>query len=677
MGFGPKTLQKRLQLSSLPCTSATCSLRNRRAGAVAAGDGVPMFVCPALNIRALRFLTHCGFFLTAALVLCLDTAFAQSGLPVLLRPAERRSLLTPPDPGAGIHTKRILLLQESGVASPSGLAFVAAFANEIRAFGLDLYTEVVEQSRFPGAKYAQAVQSYLTRKYENRTFDVVVAVGVASLALARENRARFGNPAIVAVIGPSGYINTDDGVTGLEAARSVDGTLDLSLAMRPNTRRIVVLDSARVNGLVMEAEFRKSIAERPHLSLEYLRNVSIDEAVARAAALPEDAVLHFVKQSMRNQAEDMDQIETLTQISRASRAPVFVHFEDFVGHGAVGGHVWQAGEDAARAALIAKQLAFGAKPADFPVATSAHRSVVDWRQMQRWQIPEERLPAGTVVLHRPVSMFERPYVVGGAVLLVVQLVLISTILIQRRRRHVAEVTAVQGAAEVQRAWRRNHELAGRLLTAQEAERSRIARDLHNGVCQEVASVVVDLSNLRRNIVGAEAQETLLALQRRATGVAETLRLLSHHLHPSVLQHIGLVAALQSHCSEAQRDYGMKVELSAQPDAEPPDKKTSLALFRIAQEAIRNAAQHGRARRATISLERDGMVLVMAIVDDGKGFDVSAARRTGGLGLLSIEEHAHLVRGQALMHSRPGRTAIEVFVPLESRDAHTSSKDIAC
>src|SRR5687768_3330590 len=108
-----------------------------------------MLLCPALGIRALRFLPHCGFFLTAALVLCLDTAFAQSKLPVLLSPAERRGFLTPPDPGEGIHTKRILLLQQRGVASPSGPAFDAAFANEMRAFGLDLYAEVVEQSRFP------------------------------------------------------------------------------------------------------------------------------------------------------------------------------------------------------------------------------------------------------------------------------------------------------------------------------------------------------------------------------------------------------------------------------------------------------------------------------------------------------------------------------------------------
>src|SRR5688572_4167869 len=347
-----------------------------------------MLVCPALNIRALCLVSHCGFFLTAALLLCSVTASAQSELPILHRPAERRSFLTPPDPGEGIHTQRILLLQQRGVASPSGPEFDAALANEMRAFGLDLYAEVVEQSRFPGPKYAKAVRSYLTQKYANRTFDVVVAVGMRSLALARENREMLGNPPIVAIVGPSGSVNPYDRETGLEAANSVAGRLDRSWAMSPDTRRVVVLASARVNGLVLEDEFRRQMAERPHLSLEYLRNVPIDEAVARAAALPEDAVLHFVKQSMRNQAEDMDQVEALTQISRVSRAPVFVHFEDFIGHGAVGGYVWQPTEDAKRAASIAKQLAFGATPAEFPVEKSAHRNVVDWRQMQRWQIPE-------------------------------------------------------------------------------------------------------------------------------------------------------------------------------------------------------------------------------------------------------------------------------------------------
>lgn len=633
---------------------------------------VCLVACPGL-----RLLSR-GLILTAGLFACLDTAFAQSERTLLRAAPDRNAVVRPVDPRIEPHTTRILLLQQRGFATPSGPAFDAAFAHEMRAFPADLYSEVIEQSRFPGPDYLKTVQAYLRQKYANRPFDVVVTIGLVPLTLVRENRAMFGNSPVVAIVGPRGHIDTSEGVTGLEAANSVGGTIDLSLALLPGTRRIVVLDSARVNHAPMETEFRQRVAEHPELALEYLRDLPIDDAVARAAALPADAVLHFVKQSIRNPSQDMDQFEALAQIAGASTRPVFVHFEDYVGHGALGGHVWQPDADAAEVARVVQQLASGTTPAQIPVRPSAHRNVVDWRQLQRWDVPEANLPAGTVVLNRPLSLFGRqPHIIGGSVLLAVQLVLVVGLLVQRRRRRAAEATARRGAAEAQQAWRRNHELAGRLLTAQEAERSRIARDLHDGVCQEVASVAVDLSYLRRNIAGAEAQEALLAIQRRTSSVAETLRLLSHHLHPSLLNYIGLIGALQVHCTEAERRHGINVKLVAQPAAEPSDKRTGLALFRIAEEAVRNAAVHGHAPHVTVSLEREGTVLVMTIVDDGKGFDVGAARRTAGLGLLSIEEHARLARGQALVHSRAGRTVVEVFVPLEITDANTTTENIAC
>jgi signal transduction histidine kinase len=120
-----------------------------------------------------------------------------------------------------------------------------------------------------------------------------------------------------------------------------------------------------------------------------------------------------------------------------------------------------------------------------------------------------------------------------------------------------------------------------------------------------------------------------------------------------------------------------VSYASPPAVEPPEADTAIALFRIAQEALRNAALHGHAKHASVSLERAGAVLIMSIVDDGVGFDVHAARSRGGLGLMSIEERARLARGQALVHSRPGRTKVEVFVPLEARDAYTPPENIAC
>jgi signal transduction histidine kinase len=133
----------------------------------------------------------------------------------------------------------------------------------------------------------------------------------------------------------------------------------------------------------------------------------------------------------------------------------------------------------------------------------------------------------------------------------------------------------------------------------------------------------------------------------------------------VLQHLGLVAALQAHCAEFERMHGVSVTISTPDDSEPANGKVSLALFRIAQEALRNASQHGHARRARVSLARNNGNLTLVVADDGQGFDAAAAHPNGGLGLVSIEERARLLKGRAVVRSRPKEgTVVEVTVPDE-------------
>jgi signal transduction histidine kinase len=226
---------------------------------------------------------------------------------------------------------------------------------------------------------------------------------------------------------------------------------------------------------------------------------------------------------------------------------------------------------------------------------------------------------------------------------------------------------VREVTEAKRAEALNRDLAGRLIAAQEEERARIARDLHDGMCQELASVTVDLSYLRLRggeIASPEVQSMLIAIQRRAASIAESMRLLSHDLHPSGLQYLGLVSALQAHCIEAERQHKMRVGFLSDGEVESRDPQTALSLYRIAQEALQNAAIHGHATRAQIALVRNADQLVLTITDNGSGFDVANARRRGGLGLVSIEERARLSRGEATFRSRPGQTVVRVCVPVQ-------------
>jgi two-component system sensor histidine kinase UhpB len=210
-----------------------------------------------------------------------------------------------------------------------------------------------------------------------------------------------------------------------------------------------------------------------------------------------------------------------------------------------------------------------------------------------------------------------------------------------------------------------------LITAQEEERRWLARELHDGVLQDIAAVSAGLAELRHAQADGRAREqqaAVLKAQKRINALAENLRLLSHGLHPTVLQHVGLMAALKSHCVDFERQRRVHVDFLATCTHNPASSSVSLSLFRITQEALRNAARHGEARHVTVSLVRDDTHLSLRVSDDGRGFDVSSARHQGGLGLVSIEERARLVQASVTIDSVPGKgTEVVVRVPVDVVD----------
>jgi signal transduction histidine kinase len=243
-------------------------------------------------------------------------------------------------------------------------------------------------------------------------------------------------------------------------------------------------------------------------------------------------------------------------------------------------------------------------------------------------------------------------------------------------KRTAELAAVnedlkREILERRRAEEMNRTLAGRLITSQEVERARIARDLHDGVSQDVAAAAIWISRLQQkgsDIGSVEAQEILVSVQHGLSVVSETLHTLSHDLHPSILQRSGLATALRAHCAEVERLYPLKVTFEEVDAGEPASRLVSLSLFRIAQEALRNTARHGEAHHAIVSLERKERHLRLRIVDDGRGFDAADADSKRGLGVVSMKERARLVQGQFFLESLPAcGTTIEVRVPVEVAD----------
>ena len=220
--------------------------------------------------------------------------------------------------------------------------------------------------------------------------------------------------------------------------------------------------------------------------------------------------------------------------------------------------------------------------------------------------------------------------------------------------------------------RKIHHLAGRLIEAQDAERARIARDLHDDVSQQIAGMSIALSGLRRRIgklvVNEELQEDLRAFQQRTITLADSVRHLSHDLHPTVLRHADLVAALTTYCAELERAHGTVLTCRAEGDFGAIDPETALCLYRVAQEALRNVTAHAGASSADVRLVRIDDIAEMTVTDDGKGFDVGGVPEGGkGLGLVSITERVRLAGGTVSIVAEVTKgTRVAVRIPAGSR-----------
>jgi two-component system sensor histidine kinase UhpB len=223
---------------------------------------------------------------------------------------------------------------------------------------------------------------------------------------------------------------------------------------------------------------------------------------------------------------------------------------------------------------------------------------------------------------------------------------------------------IESRDEIRRAMERVRQLAGRLISVQEEERSRIARELHDNIGQYVADVAVTVSAVKRApaVRGAGLDAEFHRIYEQTSHLFENMRALSHQLHPSILRHAGLAAATESLCRAFRQQRDIDVEFAA-PPLDPIPDDIALCAYRVAQEALRNVAAHAGAAHVRVHLNRIASLLSLTITDDGRGFDADVARTRGGLGIVAMEERVRLVQGEIDITSGPDGSRIEVRIPV--------------
>jgi len=221
-------------------------------------------------------------------------------------------------------------------------------------------------------------------------------------------------------------------------------------------------------------------------------------------------------------------------------------------------------------------------------------------------------------------------------------------------------------------------LAGRLIAAQEDERRRLARELHDDLSQTLAALSIELAKLHSGAapVPDVIRSGLENAESRVNKLADDIHDMSRLLHPSILDDLGLAAAIRAECERFSDREGVPV--NAQIDSSSSDlaPDVALTLYRITQESLRNVAKHAEAGDVEVSLGASGEEVILSVADSGKGFDYEAAREQAGLGLVSMSERVRLLSGELKVLTSPEMGArIEVRIPLQKED-HEPSHSLA-
>ena len=551
--------------------------------------------------------------------------------------------------------KRVLIIHSWGRDFAPFNAVALAFRNELARQlkqPVAFHETSLDAERLGPPSDERPFFEFIRNHHGTARIDLVVVLGRSALRFYLRHRDRLFPEAPLLVTGISAgrlqglQFEPRDRVVSLNSdIMVIAGSI---LEVLPEVGALVVVQgSSRIDSLE-RAEYQSRLAALAgRVRLIWLHDLTMAQLRERVAALPPDSAIIYGHFAVDAAGVPYDNERALAAVREAANVPLFGIYDSQLGAGIVGGPLLELrkmGEVSGR--IAQRMLEGGSQAGATPLVLEAGPPVYDWRELQRWHIPESRLPPGAEVRFRPPSLWEqhRLIILISTAIVVLQTVLIAALLFQRVQRRRAEQETVG--------------LSGRLLTAHEDERRHLARELHDDLTQRLARLAIDAGRLEHD-AGGDASE----MRRDLVRLSEDVHALSYRLHPSVLDDLGLVEALRAECDRVARHGDLQVEVDARGVPDKVSGEASLCLFRVAQEALNNATRHGHASAVTVQLSLRDRGLQLAVSDNGSGFDAAGSPTHASLGLASMRERVRLLRGQLDIESTPGRgTTVVAWVP---------------
>jgi len=521
---------------------------------------------------------------------------------------------------------------------------------------VNFHVEYLESQRFERGNFEQRLSETLQEAYAGQKLDLVIAVSYPALQFATEFRDSIfpGIPILFTGVAPDRIKDQKlgPGVTGITLPADVRGTVDLALTLNPDTKNVaVVAGKSEFERYWLGATVKDLQQHAARLNIIELDGLSTDQLLTRINSLPTHTIVFFElipQDSAHLVTGTYGVLETIAQ-----RFPTYCIHNYCLDHGAIGGSYPDSNEQAVRGGALAARILSGEKADDLPVIHGIKvRGQVDWRELGRWNIPASVLPANTLILYRKPTAWElyKRYIIGALGLIVVQALLIAGLIRQRARRISAMHTL--------------EKLGGRLIHAQEEERFRIARELHDDFSQRLAVQCIELAQLGNNLPESEveARAETVKILKGTRSISADMRALSHELHSSRLELVGLEPALSGLCEEITAQS--KIEIRFREPGYPLNlpKDVALCIFRIVQEALANVVKHSHANSAQVELSADKNFVLLHISDTGTGFNHESAKTHEGIGLMGMRERLRLVGGR-LSVSSGSMHGVELFVEI--------------
>ena len=556
--------------------------------------------------------------------------------------------------------KRVLILHSYGRDFAPYDAITSAFRTDLARRASEPITFVEANLDFRRAssdKDERALLDLLRVRFDDAPPDAVVTIGPPAARMYARHRAELfpGTPWVMGALDQRFVQQVTLSPTDAVVGGRVDlpGLIDNILQLLPETRTIAVVIGASELERVWLGELKRELAPfTTRVKFEWLNDLSLAQMQNRLASLPPNSAVLNALLIVDAAGVPHERLDALASLRAATNAPIFGLYESELGKGVVGGPYSAQrlrGEHLANAALRALGMSAPSQPQVDIVGVEP--AVYDWRELERWNIDRARLPPGSEIRFKPPSLWDqhRTAIVATVAVLLLQAALIVGLLIQRRRRHRAEHEA--------------RHLGGRILTAQEEERRRLAREMHDDVTQRLAALAIDAAKMQGEGDGSRGN-ALETIRERLVGLSEDVHALSYRLHPSVIDDLGLVAALRVECNRVARQEPICVDFDAGDVPAKIPSNAGICLFRVAQEALRNVVRHARASNVEVSLQAKDGGITLAVHDDGRGLGESSAGKPASLGLVSMRERVRLVGGKLDIVSRPDHgTSVVAWVPL--------------